>query len=294
MLATIQALQKANAAQPGAVPVVSPAVTTQNSTEPITLVTQVRSPAACHNPILVVTAHVQSTTGTGTTHVSDLIRSISISSEKFDGGKPMQIDGPALKYAGVVAAAMEHVPGVDIHLSEAAVDPVITGDGVYEGCYMLPADLPPGMLTVQINMNAFVCAGFTAVDYKARGAYLVAPQRATAPESKYMMPRGQYKAAISFWSDDEGGPSPMTAVVGDGAINYGILGNGSVVLIGNMTNTEIINNVAYWRRALDYVSGTSPVDYQIAFDLSGAVPALKGTGNFSLAVFTWKYTNLNI
>lgn len=288
---TVRNVQKANAAQPGGVPVMSAAITTQNATETITLETKVVSPSDTHNPILVVSATVSGTTGTGTTKVSDLIRSISISDSNFNGGNPVQIDGPALKYAGVVAAAMDHAPGEKINLDEAAVDPVISADGTFEGRYMLPCDLPAGVITVQINMNAFVCAGFTACTYGARTAYLIAPQRATADQSLYRMPRGVYKSAISTWSDEEHGVSPETAVIGDGAVNNGILGGGSVVLIGAMTPTQITTNVQFWRKALGYVAGGSQPDYQLAFDETGSYPSLKGVANFSLAVFTWVYAN---
>lgn len=288
---TIRSVQQANAAQPGGVPVMSAAITTQNATETITLETKVVSPSDCHNPILVVSATVSGTTGTGTTRVSDLIRSIVIADTAFKGGEPMQIDGPALKYAGLVASALDHAPGEKMQLEEAAVDPVITGDGTFEGRYMLPADLPAGVITVQINMNAFVCAGFTAVTYGARTAYLIAPQRATSAASLYKLPKGVYKSAISTWSDEEHGISPETAVIGDGSVNYGVLGNGSVVLIGAMTPTQITTNVEYWRKAFGYVAGGSQPDYQLVFDETGSYPSLKGVQSFSLAVFTWSYAN---
>lgn len=288
---TVRGVQQANAAQPGGVPVMSAAITTQNATETITLETKVVANSDVHNPILVVGATVSGTTGTGTTKVSDLIRSITIADSNFRGGEALQIDGPALKYAGIIAAALDHAPSEKMQLEEAAVDPVITGDGTYEGRYMLPADLPAGVITVQINMNAFVCAGFTAVTYGARTAYLIAPQRATSDKSLYRLPKGVFKSAISTWSDEEHGVSPETAVIGDGAVNYGILGNGSVVLIGAMTPTQITTNVQYWRKALGYTAGGSQPDYQLVFDETGSYPSLKGVTNFSLAVFTWAYAN---
>lgn len=279
------AIQKANAWLPGNPVITSPAIATQNTTEAVTIEPTCASKTSVHNPILVIQATVSGTTGTGTTKLSSLVRSVTL---KHSTMGETELDGPALGACGIAAAILDHRVGTPIQLEEISNDPVISGSGTYQGVYALPADMPAGTYSCVINFNAFVCAGFSAVTYGARAAYLVLPQEETSNNALYKMPRAFYRAGISTWTDtshpDEA--SAQTVVVGDSTVNGGILNSGVAVRVGSLTNTEIINMVAANTRAINDVNST----IEVVVDQVGEVPSLQGTSPFTLSVITFMYS----
>lgn len=227
--------------------------------------------------------------------VLDNIRSVTVEHSAITGanGQPKvyTLDTATLQDAGLLATCLMSDALVKSNDLYATVNEVVAGQSsgsekstTYHARFALPFKLPAGHLKVTLNCQEINYAG-TLLQFTSRAAYILAPRRQIMDTGAYLICDSRRIAGLSTFAFNEA--AKAFAVVGDSTVNGGILdisGSGQPAQIGEMTMTQVTNQVEYYHSVL---ADSSFANKEVVINIDNPIPRVNRSTEMTLSLFRY-------
>jgi hypothetical protein len=282
----------------GTIPQIMASPVTMAGTGQITMPLEINLTSDVVMPILEfgVTLKMTSPADSPSTVLSN-IRSITVEHEAFrdQNGNPKvyTLDTATLLDGALVATALMSDPLMKSDTVYAAIDPEVAGQAsdpettTYTARVALPFKVPAGKFKVTLNCQDISYRG-TILDFTARRAILICPRREIAATGCYIACDSRRISGLSTFAFDKA--AQMFIAVGRASVNGGILdkvssanpnGYGQAAQIGEMTLTQVTENVTYFSSRL--VNS----DVEMAICIDQPIPRINRPTQMTLSLFRY-------